>query len=126
MTLMGSLTPEGIQFSIDQYDKIIEYAEVDANLTARIAWKIVHGFESNGVRMSRPYSPASVAERAALDRCNIPTMNTMIAQRYDHVLFAWSAYQVDGSSQWVKDIHQRFSLMTSHLHILMSCGGCPA
>ena len=93
MGLMGSLTPEGIAFSVKNYDKIIEYAEKDSNLTARLAWKIVNGFESNGVRMSRPYSPASVAERAALDRCRIPTMNAMIENRYNHTLAAWSAYQ---------------------------------
>jgi hypothetical protein len=93
MSLMGSLSPEGIEFSVKNCQKVIEYAELDANLTARLAWKIVHGFESNGVRMSRPYSPASVAERAALDRCQIPTMNSMIENGFGHVLAAWSAYQ---------------------------------
>ena len=93
MSLMGSLSPEGVAFSVKNCQKVIEYAEVDANLTARLAWKIVHGFESNGVRMKRPYSPASVAERAALDRCDIPTMNEHMANRLDHVLSAWTAYQ---------------------------------
>ena len=93
MSLMGSLTPEGVAFSVKNCQKVIEYAEVDANLTARLAWKIVHGFESNGVRMKRPYSPASVAERAALDRCDIPTMNDHVENRWHHVLSAWTAYQ---------------------------------
>ena len=93
MGLMGSLTPEGIAFSVKNYDKIIEYAEKDSNLTARLSWKIINGFESNGVRMARPYSPASVAERAALDRCDIPTLNNLINDRYNDVLGAWTAYQ---------------------------------
>ena len=85
MNLLGSMSPEGVKFSIDNYEK-------DSNLTARLAWKIVSGFESNEVRMARPYSPASVAERAALDRCDIPTLNDMIdSNRYD-VLASWSAY----------------------------------
>jgi len=93
MSLMGSLDPDGIQFSIDNYDKIAEYAEKDSNLTARIAWKVVNSFETNEVRMSRPYSPASVAERACLDRCDIPTMNDMMRLHYDSATYAWSAYQ---------------------------------
>lgn len=92
MNLLGSMSPEGIQFTLDHWDKIIEYAEKDSSLTARLAWKIVNGFESNGVRMKRPYSPASVAERACLDLCNIPTMNRMIAEKYETCLAGWSSY----------------------------------
>jgi len=93
MALMGSMSPEGIQFSIENEAKIIEYAEKDSNLTAKIAWNVVSSFESNGVRMSRPYSPASVAERACLDRCDIPTMNDMVRLHEQSTLFAWTAYQ---------------------------------
>lgn len=93
MGLMGSLSPEGVAFSIENEAKIIQYAEKDSNLTARIAWKVVHSFESNGVRMARPYSPASVAERACLDSCDIPTMNDMMRLHEDSSLYAWSAYQ---------------------------------
>jgi len=93
MELMGSLSAAGVAFSQTNYDKIVEYAEKDSNLTARIAWNIVESFESNGVRMKRPYSPASVAERACLDRCNIPTMNDMMRIHHDSSVFAWSAYQ---------------------------------
>lgn len=92
MSLLGSLSPAGIKFTHDNWDKIIEYAEKDSNLTARLAWKIVNGFETNGVRMKRPYSPASVAERACLDLCNIPTMNMLIKEHYEMCLGAWSTY----------------------------------
>ena len=93
MSLMGSLTEEGVAFSVENEEKIALYAEKDSNLTARLAWKIVNSFESNGVRMSRPYSPASVAERACLDRCKIPTMNDMMRLHEESALYAWSAYQ---------------------------------
>jgi len=93
MTLLGSLSPEGIQFTIDNWDKILEYAEKDSNLTARLAWKIVHEFENEGIRMSRPYSPASIASRAALDRCEIPTMNDMMDSNLADVLAAWTSAQ---------------------------------
>ena len=93
MALLGSLSPEGVQFTISNWDKIIQYAEKDSNLTARLAWKMVRDFESEGVRMSRPYSPASVASRAALDRCDIPTMNDMIDSNLEDVLAAWTSAQ---------------------------------
>lgn len=121
MGLMGSLTPEGVAFSVKNCQKIIEYAEVDANLTARLSWKIVNGFESNGVRMSRPYSPASVAERAALDRCNIPTMNAMIANGYQHVLMAWSAYQggwFESVGSGYSPLVQAFDITSAYPHVM--------
>tara|TARA_R110000824_G_scaffold299541_1_gene487602 strand:+ start:1400 stop:3718 length:2319 start_codon:yes stop_codon:yes gene_type:complete len=91
MSLLGSLTPEGIQFTINNWDKILKYAEKDSNLTARLSWKMVRDFEAEGVRMSRPYSPASVASRAALDRCEIPTMNDMINSNLEDVKAAWTS-----------------------------------
>ena len=45
MSLLGSLSDEGIKFTQDNWKKIILYAEKDANLTARLAWKVVHNFE---------------------------------------------------------------------------------
>ena len=93
MSLIGSLSPEGVRFSVENHAKIIEYAEKDSNLCGRIAWNIVNSFESNGVRMARPYSPASVSERACLDRCDIPTMNDMMRLHHESSLYAWSSYQ---------------------------------
>lgn len=93
MALLGSLSPAGVQFTIDNWDKILEYAEKDSNLTARLAWKIVREFELEGIRMSRPYSPASIASRAALDRCEIPTMNDMMDSNLADVLAAWTSAQ---------------------------------
>jgi hypothetical protein len=93
MNLLGSLSPEGVQFTLDNWDKIIDYAEKDSNLTARLAWKIIQSFEREGVRMSRPYSPASVAERAALDLCEIPTMNDVMDAHLNDALASWTSYQ---------------------------------
>lgn len=121
MKLLGSLSPEGIKFSIDNKEKILKYAEKDANLTARLAWKIVSGFESNGVRMSRPYSCASVAERAALDRCDIPTLNDLINTNRDDVLASWSSYtggwfESVGSGYW-PDV-KCFDITSAYPHVM--------
>jgi hypothetical protein len=93
MALLGSLSPEGVQFTLDNWDKILEYAEKDSNLTARLAWMVVEQFESSGVRMVRPYSLASVAERSALDLCIIPTINDDIEDRLPIVSAFWTGYQ---------------------------------
>ena len=39
MNLLGSLTPEAIQWTIDNWDRILEYAVMDANLTASLKRK---------------------------------------------------------------------------------------
>jgi len=93
MQLLGSLSEEGIEFTKDNWNKIIDYAEKDANLTARLSWKIVNGFELNKIRMVRPFSTAAVAERAFLDRCNIPTMNDLMADYPDLCMAFWTGYQ---------------------------------
>ncbi len=93
MGLMGSLSPEGVAFSIENEEKILEYAEKDANLTARLAWKTIHTFESNDVRMIKPFSPASVAERAALDLCTIPTINDEMEAFPEVMMAFWTGYQ---------------------------------
>ena len=93
MGLLGSLSDEGIKFTQDNWNKIILYAEKDANLTARLAWKVVHNFESQGVRMVRPFSPASVAERSAYDLCDIPMMNDMMNNNESTMKAFWTAYQ---------------------------------
>ncbi len=127
MGLLGSLSAEGIQFTIDNWDKILEYAEKDSSITARLAWKIVNGFEINGVRMKRPYSPASVAERACLDRCNIPKMNTLIAERFETCLAAWSSYsggwfESVGSGVWGFENGQKgvqaFDITSAYPHVM--------
>ncbi len=91
MSLLGGLTPEAIDWTVNNWDKILEYAVMDANLTARLAWKMISEFEAEGIRMTKPYSPASVAARAALDRCEIPTMNDMIDSNMNDVLAAWTS-----------------------------------
>lgn len=93
MGLLGSLSPEGVAFSNEHREKILEYAEKDSNLTARLAWKAIKSFEDNGIRMIRPYSPASVAERAAQDLCNIPTINHQWENTPDLVRAFWTGYQ---------------------------------
>jgi len=93
MSLLGSLSPEGVEFTRSNWDKIIEYAEKDSNLTARLSWKIIKSFEDNDVRMIRPYSPASVAERAALDLCDIPTINREMEAFPDVIRAFWTGYQ---------------------------------
>lgn len=121
MQLMGSLSEEGVAFSNDHRDKILRYAEVDSNLCARIAWNVVHSFETNGVRMARPYSPASVAERACLDRCEIPTMNDMMRVHHESSLYAWSAYQ----GGWFESVGsgyspnvQAFDITSAYPHVM--------
>ncbi len=93
MNLLGSLTQEGIKFTNDNWDKILEYAEKDSNLTARLAWKTINEFESNGVRMVKPFSPAAVAERAAYDCCNIPSMDSMMKYHESTMRAFWEGYQ---------------------------------
>lgn len=121
MRLLGSLNPEGVEFSIENEDKILEYAEKDANLTARLAWKTVHSFESNDVRMIRPYSPASVAERAAMDLCNIPTINHEWENIPDIVRAFWSGYQ----GGWFESVGQgtisdvrAFDITSAYPHVM--------
>jgi len=91
--LLGSMTEAGQAFTIKNGSKLIEYAELDSNLTQRLAWNKVLEFENANVRMIKPYSLASVAERAAYDRANIPTMNKMMKEHHQVVLAAWTAYQ---------------------------------
>jgi hypothetical protein len=125
MALIGSLSEEGCRFSVENAEKITEYAEKDSNLTCRIAWKVVHSFESRGVRMARPYSPASVAERACLDSCSIPTMNDMIRLHEESVHFAWTAYQGGwfesvGSGYWGFDQGgvRAFDITSAYPHVM--------
>ncbi len=105
MNLLGSLSDEGIKFTQDHWNKIIKYAEKDANLTARLAWKTVHNFESRGIRMVKPFSPASVAERCAYDLCDIPTMDGMMKHHENTIKAFWTSYQggwfeSTGSGYW--------------------------
>ena len=93
MNLLGSLSPEGVKFTLDNWPKIVEYALKDSNLTARLAWFVVNQFENAGVRMVKPYSLASVAERSALDLCRIPTLNAMMEDNPDIVSAFWTGYQ---------------------------------
>lgn len=123
MHLLGSLTEEGIAFSIENEKKIADYAELDANLTARLSWKIVESFESNGVRMVRPYSPASVAERAALDRCEIPTINDeWKSESESNILRAfWSAYQgghFESVGSGMKENVKAFDITSAYPHVM--------
>ncbi len=93
MALLGSLSNEGIKFTNDNWDKIIEYAEKDSNLTARLSWKVVNDFESNGVRMVKPFSPASVAERACYDSCDIPILDDFMKVDSQIIKAFWTCYQ---------------------------------
>ena len=93
MSLLGSLHPEGVNFTLENWDKIVDYAKRDSNLTARLSWLIVQQFERVEVRMVRPYSLASVAERSALDLCSIPTINELMDENPDIVRAFWTGYQ---------------------------------
>ncbi len=93
MQLLGSMSRAGQRFTVKYAKEIIEYAELDSNITQRLAWLKIQEFENAGVRMVKPYSLASVAERAAYDRANIPTMDNMVSKHNDTVQAAWTAYQ---------------------------------
>lgn len=93
MNLLGSMSKAGQAFTVKYAKEIIEYAELDSNITQRLAWLKIREFESAGVRMVKPYSLASVAERAAYDRANIPTMDNMVQKHNSTVKAAWTAYQ---------------------------------
>ena len=93
MSLLGSLSEKGNKFTIDNWDKIIDYAEKDSNLTARLSWKIVNHIESNGIRMVKPFSPASVAERACYDTSDIPTLDDAMKVQKEIIDAFWTCYQ---------------------------------
>ena len=121
MNLLGSLSEEGVAFTRKHWNKIFEYAEKDSNLTARLAWKTVESFESNGVRMIRPYSPASVAERAALDLCEIPTINDEWGSVPDVVRAFWTAYQgghFEAVGSGVKPNVAAFDITSAYPHVM--------
>ena len=121
MNLLGSLTPEAVEFTLENWDKIFEYAIKDSNLTARLAWKQVSEFEQEGIRMSRPYSPASVAARAALDRCDIPTMNDMIDSNMNDVLAAWTSANgghFESTGSGVVDRVQAWDITSAYSHVM--------
>ena len=77
----------------NNYEEIKKYALVDAEVTAQLSWIKVQELESNGFRMTNPYSPASVAERALLDLCELPSLDDMMSSHEDRVLSFWTAYQ---------------------------------
>ena len=93
MSLMGRHNKKSTAYTLKVKDKFIEYALKDSNLTARLAWLKVNDFESNDVRMVKPYSLASVAERACYDSSLIPTMNNMMNQTPNVVRAFWTSYQ---------------------------------
>lgn len=122
MGLLGSLSEEGVRFSIENEKKIREYAEKDSNLTARLAWKTVHSFEEAGVRMVKPYSPASIAERAALDLCEIPTINDQMDEFPDVVRAFWTGYQgghFESTGSGIKENGVRaFDITSAYPHVM--------
>jgi hypothetical protein len=124
MSLLGSLSAEGVKFTQDNWQKIIEYAEKDANLTARLSWKIVNGFEQNRIRMVRPFSTAAVAERAFLDRCDIPTMNDLMADYPELCMAFWTGYQgghfeATGAGLWMNA--EAGDITSAYPHVLWWC-----
>lgn len=90
--MLGSNDPTHSYWT-DNWDDIWKYAIHDSVLTAHLAWLKVKAFEDNGVRMNKPISCASVAERSVYDLCSLPTLNNMWKSRPDTVKFAWTAYQ---------------------------------
>ena len=124
MKLMGSLSPEGIDFTRSNWDKILEYAEKDSNLTARLSWLIVNRFESRGIRMVKPFSAASVAERAAYDLCDIPTMNDLIKDHEYSLNAFWTSYQgglfeSTGSGFW-PNVYAK-DITSAYPHVMWWC-----
>ena len=116
---MGRNDREGNEYSLKMKDQIVEYGEQDSNLTARLAWLKVKQFEDVGVRMVKPFSCASVAERSAYDSCNIPTMNQLFEASPDLLRAFWTAYQggwfeATGSGRW--DRAQAFDIVSAYPH----------
>jgi hypothetical protein len=93
IALAGERSARGSQYRQDNLDNIKQYAIQDSNLTARLAWHKVRQWEEAGVRMNRPYSLASVAERCALDICDIPTLNDIWTNHKWTIKAAWTSYQ---------------------------------
>ena len=57
-------------------EDIDKYAIIDAQLAGELARLKRNHFVSSGVRFIQPYSLANVAQRACLDTCKIPTINS--------------------------------------------------
>jgi len=93
VALSGKDSAEAEAYRQAELDNIKQYAIQDSNLTARLTWHKVQQFEAAGVRMNRPYSLASVAERCAYDICDIPTTNDLWKKHGWTVKAAWTAYQ---------------------------------
>jgi len=80
-------------YRMENYEEIIRYGLVDAEVTLKLSWFKVQEFEGNGVRMIMPYSLASVAERNLLDTSDIPTLDDMMANNRRIVMMAWNSYR---------------------------------
>jgi len=95
IALSGRDDEEGAAYRKSHREEIMRYAVQDANLTARLAWSKIQDFEGAGVRMNRPYSLASVAERLAHDLCEIPTLNDEMksSRLKGFVTRAWTSMQ---------------------------------
>lgn len=121
MDLMGSMSTAGQDFTIKYAKEIMKYAELDSNLTARLSWIKVKEFEDHNVRMVKPYSLASVAERACYDRANIPTMNLM-QKNYPSILkAAWTSYQGGWFEATGSGVHENikgYDIVSAYPHIM--------
>jgi len=60
------------------FEDIEKYAVVDCVLAGELARLTRSNFIENNVRFIQPYSVANVAQRALLDRCNIPVIDPWI------------------------------------------------
>ena len=81
------------QYRADNYDEILRYALVDAEVTLALSWFKVHEFENQGFRMTNPYSLASISERSLLDLCEIPILDPHMKHHNERVLSFWTAFQ---------------------------------
>ena len=121
MVLMGSMSRAGQAFTVKYAKEIMEYAELDSNLTVRLSWMKIQEFENENVRMIKPYSLASVAERACYDRSNIPTMNLMEKNHSNILKAAWTSYQGGWFEATGAGVHkdiQAYDITSAYPHIM--------
>ena len=90
--IAGEDSERGRKYRVEHRQELFDYALVDAELTARLAWLKVKEFQDQGVRMIMPYSGASVAQRNLLDTCTVPSLNQMWMNEREVVTAFWSAY----------------------------------
>jgi hypothetical protein len=118
--MLGSNAPTHPYWTTN-WSHIWEYAIHDSVLTAHLAWLKVKAFESNGVRMNKPISCASVAERSVYDLCHLPTINNMWKNRPDVIKWFWTAYQggwfESTGSGYLEDV-KAYDLASAYPHVM--------